>query len=81
LADFYSQIVDYDDWMLNPMVFTWLDSLWGPHTIDQAQLIDLQALGRLKLIGSTPSFGLLARKLLMLSPVIGWRTIIGGQFI
>jgi len=35
LADFYSRIVDYDDWMLNPMVFAWLDSLWGPHTIDR----------------------------------------------
>ena len=35
LADYYSRIVDYDDWMLNPAVFAWLDSLWGPHTIDR----------------------------------------------
>ena len=34
LADYYSRIVDYDDWMLNPSVFSWLDSLWGPHSVD-----------------------------------------------
>ena len=35
LADYYSRIIDHDDWMLNPAVFGWLDSLWGPHTIDR----------------------------------------------
>ena len=35
LADYYSRLVDYDDWMLNPGIFTWLDNLWGPHTIDR----------------------------------------------
>jgi len=25
-------IVDYDDWIL---VFQWLDSLWGPHSVDR----------------------------------------------
>ena len=34
LADYYSRMIDYDDWMLNPMVFQWLDSLWGPHCLD-----------------------------------------------
>ena len=28
-------MVDYDDWMLNPGVFSWLDSFWGPHTTDR----------------------------------------------
>ena len=27
LADYYSRVVDYDDWMLNPTVFQWLDGL------------------------------------------------------
>ena len=31
----YSRIVDYNDWMLNPSIFSWLDALWGPHTIDR----------------------------------------------
>ena len=31
LADYYSRIVDYNDWMLNPSIFSWLDALWGPH--------------------------------------------------
>ena len=35
LADYYSRIVDYDDWMLNPATFSWLNSLWGPHTVDR----------------------------------------------
>ena len=35
LADYYSRIVDYDDWMLNPAVFAWLDTVWGPHTVDR----------------------------------------------
>ena len=35
LADYYSRIVDHDDWMLNPYVFNWLDAIWGPHTIDR----------------------------------------------
>ena len=35
LADYYSRIVDYDDWMLNPTIFTWFDTIWGPHTIDR----------------------------------------------
>jgi len=35
VADYISRIVDYDDWMLNPVVFRELDSKWGPHTIDR----------------------------------------------
>ena len=35
LADYYSRIVDLDDYRLNPAVFGWLDSLWGPHSIDR----------------------------------------------
>ena len=35
LADYFSRIIDYDDWMLNPALFNWLNSLWGPHTVDR----------------------------------------------
>jgi len=35
VADYISRIIDYDDWMLNPVIFRELDALWGPHTIDQ----------------------------------------------
>ena len=34
-ADYLSRIIDYDDWMLNPVVFGDVDQLWGPHTIDR----------------------------------------------
>lgn len=27
--------MDYDDWKLSPGLFAWLDSKWGPHTIDR----------------------------------------------
>ena len=35
LADYYSRIVDHDDYMLNPSVFAWLDELWGLHSVDR----------------------------------------------
>ena len=34
-ADYLSRLVDHDDWMLNPYIFQWIDSIWGPHTIDR----------------------------------------------
>ena len=27
--------MDHDDWMVNPHIFQWIDSVWGPHTIDR----------------------------------------------
>ena len=35
IADSLSRIIDYDDWSINPSTFMWLDSFWGPHTIDR----------------------------------------------
>ena len=35
LANYYSCIVDYDGYMLHPALFQWLDSIWGPHTVDR----------------------------------------------
>ena len=34
-ADYLSRIVDYDDWQLNPIIFSALDSMFGPHTVDR----------------------------------------------
>ena len=34
-ADYLSRIIDYDDWQLNPLVFSELDNAWGPHTVDR----------------------------------------------
>ena len=34
-ADYLSRIIDYDDWQLNPLVFSKLDNAWGPHTVDR----------------------------------------------
>ncbi|VDI73077.1 Hypothetical predicted protein [Mytilus galloprovincialis] len=33
-ADFISRIIDYDDWDVGEQLFTYFDSLWGPHEID-----------------------------------------------
>ena len=33
-ADYLSRLVDHDDWMVNPHIFQWIDSVWGPDTID-----------------------------------------------
>ena len=35
LADYISKLWDYDDWSIDPVVFRWWDSLWGPHTVDR----------------------------------------------
>ena len=35
LADYYSRLVDFDDYRLNPAIFRWLNSLWRPHSIDR----------------------------------------------
>lgn len=34
LADAPSRLIDRSDYQLDPLVFHWLDKLWGPHTID-----------------------------------------------
>lgn len=35
VADYLSRIIDYDDWSLNTVCFTHIDSIWGPHTVDR----------------------------------------------
>jgi len=35
LADYYSRIVDHNDYRLNPAIFQWLNGTWGPHTVDR----------------------------------------------
>ena len=42
-ADALSRIVDYDDWSINPSVFKWLDSIWGPHTVVDRFATDFNA--------------------------------------
>ena len=34
-ADLLSQIVNLDDWRLNPVVFAKIHEAWGPHTVDR----------------------------------------------
>jgi hypothetical protein len=34
-ADELSRLTDKSDWMLNRAIFTQLDNLWGPHTVDR----------------------------------------------
>ena len=34
-ADYLSHIIDYDDWQLNPSVFSELEDCWGPHSVDR----------------------------------------------
>ena len=35
VADYFSCIVDYDDWNLSHNTFRDLDDIWGPHTVDK----------------------------------------------
>ena len=34
-ADHLSKVVDHDDWQTSQVLFKYIDSLWGPHTIDR----------------------------------------------
>ena len=34
-ADYFSHIIDYDDWYNNQKVYKWSDTKWGPHTVDR----------------------------------------------
>ena len=34
IADYYSKVVDFDDWGVSVELFEYLDSLWGPHEVD-----------------------------------------------
>jgi hypothetical protein len=34
-ADRLSRETDMDDWQLRPRIFTYLDSMWGPYSIDK----------------------------------------------
>ena len=35
LADYFSRIIDYDDWYIDQEVYKWLELKWGPHTVDR----------------------------------------------
>ena len=59
--------------MLNPEVFGWLDSLWGP-----TPLTDLQTLSMLKYPTLILDSGHGAQRLWMPSPVTGERILAGG---
>lgn len=39
-ADYISHIQDFDDWSINPQFFSWVDSMWGPHSVDCFAHID-----------------------------------------
>ena len=34
-ADYFSRIIDLDDWFLDPAIFAQLDAQWGPHSVDR----------------------------------------------
>jgi len=70
LADYYRRIIDYDDYMLNPSVFAWLNSLWGPHSVNQFAISINTHIDRFN--DPTPGFGLQGQ---MHSHVIGERGV------
>ena len=35
LADYYSKLCDIDDWGVSKDFFEFIDSMWGPHTVDR----------------------------------------------
>ena len=45
-ADYWSRVVETDDWMLNPCHFQELDKIWGPHTVDRFASLNSRQLPR-----------------------------------
>lgn len=39
IADYLSKISDGNDWSIHPNIFQWLDSMWGPFTVDRLKCI------------------------------------------
>ena len=35
LADYLSKLTDFDDWGIHSDIFQWLNTLWGPFTVDR----------------------------------------------
>ena len=35
LADYFSRIIDHDDWYIDHTIFEMLEATWGPHTVDR----------------------------------------------
>ena len=35
LADYLSKLTDVNDWGINPDIFRWISTLWGPFTVDR----------------------------------------------
>ena len=35
LADYFSRLIDFDDWMLHPAMFQILKNKWGAYTVDR----------------------------------------------
>uniref|UniRef100_A0A1X7TU41 Uncharacterized protein n=1 Tax=Amphimedon queenslandica TaxID=400682 RepID=A0A1X7TU41_AMPQE len=34
LADYFSRLIDFNDWRLNPAMFQAFNNLWGAYTVD-----------------------------------------------
>lgn len=45
-ADYWSRVIETDDWMLNPAYFRMLDAIWGPHTVDRFASLNSKQLPR-----------------------------------
>ena len=57
-ADALSRHWDKSDWQLDPSVFSYLDSLWGPHTVDRfaslhTGLTDISGIGYLRFVSDS----------------------------
>ena len=74
LADYWSKVIDHDDWMIHPDVFAQLDHMWGPYTVDRFSNGYNRQVNRF----NSRFFMNLTLRQLTLSHVIGKKKLIGG---
>lgn len=72
-SDYLSKLIDYDDWGVSVDFFQFIDSKWGPHTVERFANANNRKLQRF----NSGFFGILAQRLGIVSHKIGEMKIIG----
>lgn len=54
-VDYLSKLIDYDDWGVSVEFFEYIDSIWGPHTVDRVANANNKKMSRFNSVFWNPS--------------------------
>ena len=72
LADYISKMIDHEDWGVTDQFFQFIDSLWGPHTVDR-----FASLKTTNLVDSIHYFRILVQRVSIVFSQNGTKNVIG----